>query len=398
MNALILGDALEQLMDYRGKTPKKLGADFTEAGVPVASALLVANGTLNLAEARTVSLETYRSWMKTTTRKGDVLLTSEAPLGRVARVPSDEPLVLGQRLFGLRGKTGVLDNGYLYYALQTAEVQGDLVGRSSGTTVFGIRQSALRQVRIPAPGIEDQRAIAEVLSALDDKIAANIRVTATTAELATSHFSHAYQYADRSFLLSDLVSTQYGITTSAHGEPGPKFLRVTDINKKPWIEWDSTPNCTVSSLELSKYRVSAGDILVARMADPGKAAFIDVGDPEAVFASYLVRLKPHNPAQSLYLYYFLRSPQYLEYAQGAMSGSVQKNMNAKVIVATDVGLPDPNRILQFNETVAPLRKLIQSHLNENRKLAATRDAFLPKLISGELRVKDAEKVLENTGV
>ncbi|MFJ4210102.1 restriction endonuclease subunit S [Paenarthrobacter sp. NPDC089675] len=274
----------------------------------------------------------------------------------------------------------------------------DLAGYDSGSVQPMLNRNYIAQVPVLVPPFDEQQAIAEVLGALDNKIAANTKLATSIAELATIHFSHVNQDADQTVLLSKLVATQYGVTTSAHAEPGPRFLRVTDINKKPWIEWDSTPNCTVSHAELAKYRVSPGDILVARMADPGKAAFIDSGDPEAVFASYLVRLKPHDPVQALYLYYFLRSPQYLEYAEGAMTGSVQKNMNAKVIVATDVALPGHDVLVGFNETVEPLRALIQSHLNENRKLTATRDALLPQLMSGKLRVKDAEKVLEDVGV
>jgi len=274
----------------------------------------------------------------------------------------------------------------------------DLAGYDSGSVQPMLNRNYIAQVPVLVPPIEEQGAIAEVLGALDDKIAANTKLAESIAELATAEFSRAYKDADQVVRLADLVSTQYGVTTSAHQSPGPKFLRVTDINKKPWIEWDGTPNCTVSDLELDKYRVSPGDILVARMADPGKAAFIDSGDPEAVFASYLVRLKPRDPSQALYVYYFLKSPQYLEYAAGAMSGSVQKNMNAKVIVATDVALPKPELIDRFNETVRPLRSLIQSHLNENRTLAATREALLPQLMSGKLRVKDAETVLEDAGV
>ena len=100
-SSLVLGDALEVLMDHRGKTPKKLGSEFVESGVPVVSAILVKDGRLDLAGARFVDEATCQRWMSVPTRKGDVLLTSEAPLGRVARVETDAPLVLGQRLFGL---------------------------------------------------------------------------------------------------------------------------------------------------------------------------------------------------------------------------------------------------------------------------------------------------------
>ncbi|UTT68035.1 restriction endonuclease subunit S [Arthrobacter sp. DNA4] len=339
-------------------------------------------------------------------KAGDLLLVMTCQteggeiLGVPAMVPDDGRTYLHNQRLGklVIDRPDLLDHQFMYQLARTPDFNRQLFVTATGSKILHTSPNRIEATTFPCPPLGEQQAIAEVLGALDDKIAASTKLTTTTANLATSHFSHANQYADRSFSLSDLVSTQYGITTSAHDEPGPKFLRVTDINKKPWIEWDSTPNCTVSDAELHKYRVSAGDILVARMADPGKAAFIDVGDPEAVFASYLVRLKTLDPDQALYLYYFMRSPQYLEYAQGAMSGSVQKNMNAKVIVATSVGLPEPSRILQFNETVVPLRRLIQSYLDENRRLTSTRDALLPQLMSGKLRIKDAERVLEDAGV
>ncbi|MCB5272988.1 hypothetical protein BJG92_00500 [Arthrobacter sp. SO5] len=375
-------------------------SDYVLSGVPsvmpqnIGDNIIREEGIARIQESDAQRLSKYRM------RKGDIVYSRRGDVEKRALVrDANEGWLCGTGCLRVRlGDSSIHNPAFLSFLLGTEESRDWIVRHAVGATMPNLNTSILSAVPLAVPEPAVQRAIAEVLGALDDKIAVNTRLTASTAELATTHFSHAYQNADRIFSLSELVSTQYGVTTSAHGDPGPKFLRVTDINKKPWVEWDSTPNCTVSDLELSKYRVSAGDILVARMADPGKAAFIDPGDPEAVFASYLVRLKPHNPAQALYLYYFLRSPQYLEYAEGAMSGSVQKNMNAKVIVASDVGLPESDLILQFNETVAPLRRLIQSHLDENRKLAATRDALLPQLMSGKLRVKDAEKVLEDAGV
>lgn len=99
------------------------------------------------------------------------------------------------------------------------------------------------------------------------------------------------------------------------------------------------PGREMSNSELEKYRVRSGDILVARMADPGNVAFIDGDEPDAVFASYLVRLRSVKDDLSLFLYYFLRYPEYQEYASSVTSGSVQKNMNARVIVGTQVAVP-----------------------------------------------------------
>lgn len=114
MNSRSLADVIETLVDYRGKTPAKLGGSFSRSGVPVVSALHVKHGRLSLENARRVPHDLFERWMKTPLRKGDVILTSEAPLGEVARVADDEPLVLGQRLFALRPKAEVLDGDFFY--------------------------------------------------------------------------------------------------------------------------------------------------------------------------------------------------------------------------------------------------------------------------------------------
>ena len=85
-----LGDVIEALIDHRGKTPKKLGGSFASSGVPVVSALNVKSGRLSFDAARRyVTSEMSERWMPVRLKAGDVVLTSEAPLGEVARVPSD---------------------------------------------------------------------------------------------------------------------------------------------------------------------------------------------------------------------------------------------------------------------------------------------------------------------
>lgn len=283
------------------------------------------------------------------------------------------------------------DANYLYYLLKTL----DIATHAVGSALPYLKQGDLAAIPCLIPDLEAQKAIAEVLGVLDDKIAANAQLAMTAADLASATYDLARQQGKAApAALSELVRTQYGITTSATSGDGPRLLRVTDINKKPWIEWSSAPGCVVDELDRAKYRLSEGDIVVARMADPGKAAYIDPGDPDAVFASYLVRLTPSNPDLALYIYYFLRSPQYQTYTEGATTGSVQRNMNAKVIVAAEIALPPGAVIERFNASVRNFRATISSHLQENARLAELRDALLPQLMSGRIRVKDAESVVE----
>ena len=116
---------------------------------------------------------------------------------------------------------------------------------------------------------------------------------------------------------------------------------------------------------------------------------------DAVFASYLVRLKTTSLAHSYYVYGFLKSDLYAEYAVGAKSGSVQANMNARVIVGASLAVPSTPVVEHVLHAILSLRKRLAASVRESRILATLRDALLPMLISGELRVRDAEQKVEN---
>ncbi len=303
---------------------------------------------------------------------------------------------------------------------------------ASGSVQDNINLATLDRLYFPLPPLAEQRAIARILGTLDDKIELNRQTNQTLEAMASAIFKSwfvdfdpvrakkegrqpAYMDAATARLfpqefedsvlgeipkgwevkkLSELCSTQYGYTEKAAQEPiGPKFLRVMDINKQNWIEWDSVPYCTIDENKKPKYALQVGDIIVARMADPGKSAIIE--EPvDAVFASYLVRLKAQSLSHAYYVYGFLKSRLYREYSEGVASGSVQKNMNAKVIVDADLVIPERKLLDKFLNQVLPLRKKLVANVEESQTLANIRDTLLPKLMSGEIRVKEAEKQIE----
>lgn len=285
------------------------------------------------------------------------------------------------------------DPRWLYHLFETI----DLSGYDSGSVQPMLNRNYIAAVPVWVPPLAEQQAIAEVLGALDDKIAANVRLARTLYSLVEADFVRTSARAKHIRELSDLATTQYGLTTSASSYDGVCLLRVTDINKQPWIDWDGVPGCTVSEPERAKYILQPGDIVVARMADPGKCAWIAPGDPDTVFASYLVRLRVHDPNHAPFVFQFLRSPTYVRYADGVGQGSVQKNMNAKAMVATQITLPEPPVLEAFSRRFHQTWQAMTSVLGENRTLAATRDALLPQLMSGKLRVRDAEAAASAAG-
>ena len=170
---LALGDITELVIDYRGKTPKKLGGDWSETGYKALSAKNIKTGRIVQPDTiRYVDEEMYRKWMKEEVQRGDILITSEAPFGQILFWDSDEKIALSQRLFCVRIKPEY-DARFIYYYMTTPEFQGELDGRATGTTVVGLRQPELMKCIIHCPEIQEQKAISAILSSIDAKILAN---------------------------------------------------------------------------------------------------------------------------------------------------------------------------------------------------------------------------------
>lgn len=316
----------------------------------------------------------------------------------------------------------------------------------SGTGIQNLSQGVLTDLDISLPPLPEQRAIARVLGGLDDKIELNRRMNRTLEDLARGVFRSWFVDFDpvlrpplthlrphptpspapsptrtpttpprfptrlvdsplgpipegwRVGTVADLCTTQYGYTASATDDAvGPRMVRVTDMNKEPWVEWADVPHCRIDDDLLPRYALKLGDVLVSRMADPGKAAIVEEVLPEgAVFASYLIRLATRSIAASYYLFYYLRSDQYLDYAESVSGGTVQKNMNAQVITAAQMVIAPDAIADEFARIVRPWRAQIAANLQESRSLAALRDALLPQLLSGEIRLREAERAVDDS--
>lgn len=400
MSELVLGDSLEVLIDHRGLTPKKLGGDFTPSGVPVVSAMLVQDRKLQLAEARFVAQDLYRRWMPITTRRHDVLLTSEAPLGRVALVPDDNPLILGQRLFGLRGRSGILDSRFLYYALQTDTVQNRLRGRATGTTVTGIRQSELVKILIPAPKFQRQQAIATVLGALDDRIALNERIAKLALELASGEYQlaseqhgswHAIPLANAAKWLSGGTPKTSEPTYWDGDVPWISALSL----KSPWID-DSDRKITQLGAENGTRLVPKDTVIfVVRGSSLDKEFRVGLTQREVAFGQDCKALRAGHgidPA-TLFMAIWSRASEFLKLVDhtGHGAGRLATDLIAKV----EIRVPTDPHCSKISALLRSLMDVGAKRRAENRTLAQLRDKLLPGLMTGEIRVRDAEKLVED---
>ena len=149
---------------------------------------------------------------------------------------------------------------------------------------------------------------------------------------------------DRVILREICDSVKYGYTASASSEPvGPKFLRITDIVPDR-IDWKSVPHCEISEKKLGKYLLHKNDIVIARTgATTGYAKQIR-SSHQAVFASYLVRIRVNPKYDSQYVGFVVESDEYKRFIQLNLGGAAQPNANAQVLTSFPISLPSlPNQ-------------------------------------------------------
>ena len=384
MEELLLGDSLEALIDHRGRTPKKLGTDFTDSGVPVISAKLVDNGSIDFGSARFVDVDTWKRWMPTPLQRNDVVLTSEAPLGRTAQIRTNAPVVLGQRLFALRGAVGVLDSTFLRYWLESPRGQASLASMASGTTVVGIRQELLLKVKIPAPSFKKQRTIGAVLGSLDDKIAANEKTIRASTALAESLV--AGSLLDKESKLGDIAAITMG--TSPKGE----FLSEEQLDL-PFYQGVRDfgflrPNHRIFT-DHPVREADTGDILFAVRAPVGE---VNIATERTAIGRGLAAIR--GIENHVALFYLLRSRPDL-WNSHQDSGTVFASINKTDLAAALV----PS--IAMSETEERSLRVLHEHslatVEENRVLAKTRDELLPLLMNGKISVREAEQEATSAG-
>lgn len=292
-----------------------------------------------------------------------------------------------------RGKEGLSDSDFVFYLARWPEIRDFAEANFHGTSGRQrVPRESFDNLMVTLPPVVEQRAIASVLSSLDDKIDLLHRQNNTLEGIASTLWRKMFiEDADPTWPIKEIGEVanriQYGLTQSATtDEIGPKFLRITDIQGGT-VNWDTVPYCFATEEEFTKYKLNTGDIVVARTgASTGENLFIQTSQ-EAVFASYLVRLQFSGLALSRYISIHMRSSEYLGYIEGILSGSAQPNANAKQLTSFRVQLPPCGLLDEFYSCIKHLDEKRSAISGQIRTLSHLRDNLLPKLMSGEVRVK-----------
>ena len=366
---------------------------------------------------------------------GGVLLNITGDsVARACRVDPDVlPARVNQHVAIIRPDPNQLSPLYLRYYLISSGMQARMLSLGgAGATRNALTKGMIEAFEVPAPAeVIEQQAIACILGALDDKIELNRRRNRTLEAMARAIFQSWFvdfdpvkaKAASRTpaGLSNDLAALFPDSFEDSTLGPIPKGWQVRplpevfDINPTrslskgklaPYLDMSNMPtqgpqpeSCVMREMG-SGMKFINGDTLVARTTpclENGKTAFVDfLAEGEVAWGSteYIV-LRPKGAIPPHFAYLLARTEDFRSFAIQQMTGSSgRQRVPADSLDKFVLSVPEINSPLftHFGETVSPMFGQIKAGAEQSRSLAALRDALLPKLISGELRVPDAERI------
>lgn len=376
----------------------------------------VRDGFIDTENVRYVTEPIYKRWTRRLVpRRGDVILTREAPLGGVGKVRTDDLILLGQRLYHFRPDPQALDPDFLLYALMADDLQGQIRGFGSGATVEHMRLGDIPKLRIYAPEISEQRRIGLILSAYDELIENSqrrIRVLELMARALYGEWFVRFRFPGHEQLpqvASPVGDIPRGWEVKRIGEVAETF-RGRSYRSVDLAEEGGLPFLNLKCLNrdggfrrsgLKRYTGDYKDSHVARKGDiimgvtdmtqerriVARAALVPSLDEELGVASMdLVRIEPKPPLPKSFLYSLLRYSSFADEVKQHANGANVLHLAPERITDFRLAMPPGDLMDRFADFVAPTLEQMDALENKADNLRRTRDLLLPRLLSGQVNV------------
>jgi type I restriction enzyme S subunit len=377
-----LGDFAEINM---GQSPKSEFYNTERKGLP----FLQGNRTFGV---RYPYFDTYCSKPKKVAEKGEILFSVRAPVGDINI--ANEKICIGRGLASLKAKNN--NNDYLYYLLHYLKII--IINNESGSVFGAVNKTILSNINFNLPPLPEQKAIASVLSSLDDKIDLLHRQSKTLEQMAETLFRQWFvEEADEGWEEWPLKSLCNVITKGTTPtslkrkfvEVGINFIKVNCIDDNGNFLYDKFNfiDEETHNLVLKRSILQEGDLLYSIAGTIGRIAEVteDVLPANTNQALAILRINK-NIINPYYIKYSLKNPNVTFELHSKIVHAVQPNLSLGEIGSILIPLPDIETKKKFNAIINPIEEKIKINTTKIRTLEKLRDTLLPKLMSGEVRV------------
>ena len=314
----------------------------------------------------------------------------------------------------------LIDQGYLHQIIKTQEFTDKAVETSSGTKMPRADWNSLEKLEFKLPSLQEQQAIASILSAIDDKIENNLAINKTLEEMAMALYKHWFvdfgQFQDGEFVESELgmIPKGWGVDNIEHllsVKPlnglykksefqgfGNRWLKMSSVYGLDIITNQKMELISVTDKEIEKFGCLRDDIVFGRtslvLEGIGKCAIIKCGDNIPIFESNLFRIRlDKKKVFPDIIYHFFKSKYGRDEVKKLARQTAAVSITSKDLTNIKLALPSVHVQKEVAEKFDFYINKQINNIKENQTLTNLRDTLLPKLISGDVRLKDFQEQL-----
>ncbi len=403
LKVVSLEGCLEKVIDYRGRTPKKLGKDWLKDGEyrAISANNVKFDGLIREESIYRGDEELYKLWMKEEVEKGDILLTSEAPSGQAMIWDSDEKIILSQRLYALRVNKNLVDNNYLKYFIQSPLGQKSITRNNSGSTVSGISAKTFKNIKILIPDLKKQLEISKILLNIDQKIQINNQINQELEAMAKTLYDYwfvQFDFPDQNGKpykssggkmvynpeLKREIPERWGVEELGDvaylKAGGDKPSNISEIQSK------ETPFPIYSNGLDNKGLYGYTNKATIHKKSLTVSARGTIGYVQRRFSSFfpiirLISVTPKEEKMIGYIENFLKSIQFEN------SGSVQRQLTVPQIDKLYILVPKNEVLKKYHSMTVNYYSEVENNEQQNQELTQLRDWLLPMLMNGQVKVE-----------
>ncbi|NLY28481.1 MAG: restriction endonuclease subunit S [Alcaligenaceae bacterium] len=413
---------------------------FVESGVPIIRGNNLSTGMEQFNDDGFVYLtpEKANEFKSHEALPDDLIFTAAGTIGQVGLIPKRPKFpkyIISNKQLRVRLDNTKMNPKYAYYWFASPAMVNTIKSRNTGSTIPLINLSVLRSLPVPVPPLKEQDAIAKFLSTLDDRITLLRETNKTLESIAQAIFKSWFvdfdpvrakmegrqpegMDEDTAALFPDsFEETEMGevprgwrwgeiseIATFQNGyafkskdwtTDGYPVVKIGDV--KPGII--DLSNCSFVSEDtvkgLTRFKLHRGDLLVGMTGYVGETGLVPASEPAPYLNQRVGRIAALEVANGIgYTYCAVRTPKFKEFAEAQSHGSAQANVSGASLMTYPIVVGSREVIHIFNTMVGALIENILSNHEYSETLSTLRDTLLPRLISGQLRLPEAQEQVE----
>jgi restriction endonuclease S subunit len=364
--------------------------------VPVLRVNNIKGGRILPDDVMMVDAEIEKKYARTRLKGGELVLTVVGSVGECAIVKNEYAGWNVARAVSVSNISDRFDKSFIKYCFSFEPVKYQMYSHTNDTVQPTLNLSALKQIYLPIPPLVEQKAIAAILSSLDDKIDLLHRQNKTLEALAETLFRHCFVEAaaeGAKGTIGDYVKVQggYAFKSKDFKEVGfAGVIKITNISMTSVdiVNTQFIDEAVVKNIDEYKFRITSGNFLIAMTgAEIGKIGIVENTTKQIWLNQRVGRLIAKVPYGDLVGYLAFKSREGQDHIMNAASGSAQENISSSDLEEMEFVAYSEERTSLFGKEAKPLFEKITFDLKQISTLTCLRDTLLPKLMSGEVRVK-----------